>query len=138
MTQDLVYSNDKVKITFKKDKILHIHYLTNDLTLQNSKDVLAFTRLHSPWKICPVLLSGGDFINQSKEGRDYNSSYEVIQYCSAIGFLSDSLSKRLVANFFVSMNKDKIPMRFFPNEQDAFEWLSQFETITNEGVVISK
>ena len=75
-------------------------------------------------------------MNQEKESREFNGSHEVLQYCSAMAFISDSLAKKLLANFFISINKDKVPMKFFNNEKDALQWLSQFKTITNEGITL--
>jgi hypothetical protein len=134
--EDKVYNNNLVEVTFRKDKIMHIHYLVDDMTLENSKEILRFTRSKCPWKLSPLYLTGGDFMSQDKESREFNSSNEVTQYCSAIAFLSDSLGKKLLANFFISMNKDKIPMKFFNSAEEAFKWLSQFKTISLDGSVL--
>ena len=136
MSKDLIFNNELVQLTFRSDKILHIHYITEDMTIENSKFVLQYTRTNSPWKISTVFLTGSNFMTQSKESRDFNSSAEVLQYCSAIAFLADSLAQKLLANFFVSMNKNKIPMRFFDNTADALKWLSQFKTISNNDEIL--
>lgn len=127
--QNLVYENNLVRVTFRTEGIMHIHYLTEELNLAKSKEVLAFTREHSPWQLAPLLISGGDFMSDNKESRTFNSSEEVLQYCSAIAFLSDSIAKKLLANFFISLNKGKIPMRFFNTEEEALAWLSAFPTL---------
>lgn len=134
--EDIIYSNNLIKVTYRSDKIIHLHYLTDDLTLEDSKEILKFTRKHSPWIQSPILLTGGDFMNQDKESREFNGSEEVIQYCSAMAFISDSLAKKILANFFISMNNHKVPMKFFKTEEEAFKWLSQFKTITNEGDIL--
>jgi hypothetical protein len=134
--EDIVHSNNLVQVTYRHDKIIHLHYLTDDMTLENSKEILKFTRSHSPWKLSPILLTGGDFMSQEKESREFNGSDEVIQYCSAIAFISDSLAKKILANFFISINKDKVPMKFFKTEEEAFKWLSQFKTVSNESITL--
>ena len=134
--EDQVHSNNLVTVTYRSDKIIHIHYLIDDMTLENSKKILDFTRTNSPWKISPLFLTGGDFMSQDKESREYNSSPDVLQHCSAIAFLSDSLAKKLLANFFISINRDKIPMKFFKTEEEAYKWLSQFKTVSNEGITL--
>jgi hypothetical protein len=53
-----------------------------------------------------------------------------------MAFISDSLAKKLLANFFISINKDKVPMKFFKNEKEAIVWLSQFKTVSLEGDVL--
>jgi hypothetical protein len=134
--EDKVYNNNLVEVTFRKDNITHINYLIDEMTLENSKEILRFTRSKSPWKLSPLYLTGGDFMNQDKESREFNASVEVTQYCSAIAFLSDSLGKKLLANFFISMNRDKIPMKFFTSDEEAFKWLSQFKTISLDGNIL--
>jgi len=134
--EDKVYNNNLVEVTFRKDNITHIHYLIDEMTLENSKEILHFSRSKSPWKLSPLYLSGGNFMSQDKESREFNASEEVTQYCSAIAFLSDSLGKKLLANFFISMNRDKIPMKFFNSEEEAFKWLSQFKTISLDGNIL--
>ncbi len=129
LMKEQVFDNMLVKVTFRADGVMHIHYLTEDLNLEKSKEVLDFTRTHSPWQLAPLLISGGDFMSDNKESKSFNSSPEVLQYCSAIAFLSDSIAKKLLANFFITLNKGKIPMRFFSTEADALKWLSAFPTL---------
>jgi hypothetical protein len=134
--EDKVYRNNLVEVTYRKDGITHIHYLINEMTLENSKEILRFTRLNSPWKLSPIFLTGGDTMKQDKESREFNASKEVTQYCSAMAFLSDSIAKKLLANFFISMYKDNVQMKFFNSEAEAYKWLSQFKTISLDGIVL--
>src|SRR5688572_17398433 len=98
--ESIVHEHPLVRVTFRADGILHLHYLTEELSLQYSKDVLAFTRQHSPWQIAPLYITGNDYMNDDKESKKFNSSEEVLQYCSAVAFFSDTLAKKLLANFF--------------------------------------
>lgn len=127
------YSNKLVTVTFRPDKITHIHYLVSEMTLDNSKEILRFTRSHSPWSISPIFLTGQDFMTQDNESRDFNGSNEVMQYCSAMAFVSDSVAKRLLANFFISMNRNKIPMKFLSTQKECLDWLATFKTISLNG-----
>ena len=127
-----IIENKLVRLHFRGDNILHLHYLTTELNLTASKDILSFTREHSPWKISPLLITGDEFMNQDKESLSFNASKEVLQYCSAFGFITDSVAKKILANFYMTVNRGKIPMRFFSNEADAAEWLAQFPTVKLE------
>lgn len=118
-----------VRLDFRSDGIIHLHYLTEILDLKSSREVLEFTRLHSPWKLSPLLISGSEFTNQDKASLDFNGSEEVTKYCSAYGFITDSLAKKILANFFIKLNKGKIPMRFFNTQAEAIVWLKQYPTI---------
>lgn len=134
MTNPITIENELVRITFTSQQYIHLHYLTKELTLQKSKEVLSLTRQHCPWSISPLLITGGDFMSDDRESRAFNSSGEVTQYCSAIAFVSDTLAKKILANFFISMFKLNVPVRYFNKEEEAIEWLLKFPTISKEVV----
>lgn len=119
--------HEKVTITFREDGILELDYKDGELTLEDSKSIFRITRANSPWKLAPLFIKGGDFLNQSKESRNFNGSDEVMKYSSAIAFLSDNLAKKLLANFFILFFKKNKPMQFFANEAEAIKWLKQFK-----------
>lgn len=117
------------EIIFREDLILQINYDEIFLTLEDSKNIFKVTRENCPWDKSPVYLTGGGFTNQDAESRKYHGSEEVTKHCSAIAFLSDSLAQRIMANFFMTVIRPKVPTKAFSSEQSAIEWLKKFETI---------
>ncbi len=77
-------------------------------------------------KKMPLLFIPHDFSNVSKEGGKFATSDQGVKYTSAIGVLIDNLAKKILMNFFLSINKPKVPTRGFSTKEDAYTWLSKF------------
>lgn len=62
----------------------------------------------------------------TKEARDYlaNEGNELV---SASAILVSSPVLRMMANFYIMVNKPIYPTRMFTNRDSAIEWLSQFK-----------
>lgn len=78
-------------------------------------------------KKMPLLFMPHDFLHLSKEGAKYATSTEGTKYSLAIAVLSDNLAKKILMNFFLSINKPIVPTKGFSNQKDAFTWLSKFK-----------
>jgi hypothetical protein len=74
----------------------------------------------------PLYFSAHDFLNISVDARKDAASDEGGKYTLANAVLIDSLAKKIVFNFFMTINKPKIPTKGFSNREDAFAWLSRF------------
>jgi hypothetical protein len=66
------------------------------------------------------------FLHLSKDGAKYATSVEGTKYSLAIAVISDNLAKKILVNFFLSINKPIVPTKGFSNQKDAFVWLSKF------------
>lgn len=77
-------------------------------------------------KKMPLLFMPHDFLHLSKEGAKYATSIEGTKYSLAIGVLSDNLAKKILMNFFLSINKPIVPTKGFSTREDAYTWLSKF------------
>ncbi len=65
--------------------------------------------------------------NSTKEARDYmaNEGNELVK---ASAILIDSPLLRMMANFYISVNKPKNPTQMFTDEKHAIKWLQQFKS----------
>jgi hypothetical protein len=59
-----------------------------------------------------------------KESRDYLAN-EGSDFVIASALLVNSTVMKMAVNFFISVNKPKIPTRMFTTEQEAIGWLKQ-------------
>jgi hypothetical protein len=83
--------------------------------LQENKPFLAFVDNREMWQL-------------TKEANDYSVSKEVGELSIAMAVLSDSsLPRRLIANFFIRINKSHCPTKLFNSEEKAIEWLNTFK-----------
>jgi len=124
-----IVKTEYATITFRDDGIIHVHYEDMLLSLEQVKSVFYTTRKHAPWIQAPVFLSGGTFSNQDADARAFSGSEEVLKHCSAIAFLSKTISEKLLASFFIKFMKPTKPTKFFSSENDAITWLKGFETV---------
>lgn len=74
-------------------------------------------------KKMPLLFIPHDFLNVNKEGGKYAASDEGVKYTLAIAVLIDNLAKKLLLNFFSTINKPKVPTKGFSTKEEAFTWL---------------
>ena len=132
---DRIIEHALLTITFKKEGIIHLDYKDGDLTLEKSKEIFALTRKYAPWEAAPLFITGSDFLNDSKESKEYNGSEEVLKHCTAIAFLSDNTAKKLLANFFIYFFGGSVPMRSFSTAEEALVWLKKYPAIAKENSI---
>ena len=70
--------------------------------------------------ICPP--SATTNVDLLKElSKNKNNPYSI-----ADGFVLSSIAQKILANFYLKINKPERPTRFFNNEEQAKEWILQF------------
>lgn len=75
---------------------------------------------------CPLLHIVGDYVTVDKDARDYASSEEGLKFSKAEAFVINSLPHKILANFYMKMQKPSVPTKFFRTKQEAEEWLLQY------------
>ncbi|UKN02649.1 hypothetical protein K6119_03870 [Paracrocinitomix mangrovi] len=63
----------------------------------------------------------------SKEAREIVTSLEGSFYKKADAIIINSISKKLLANLFLSFQKPVVPTKVFTKIEDAEEWLGQLQ-----------
>lgn len=81
-------------------------------------------------KKMPLHFTVPEFLQIGDAARKYATSNEGVTYSLAITVLIDNLAKKILFNFFMNVNKPKIPTKSFTNREDAFLWLEQIHKIT--------
>ena len=104
-----VVSGEDISYTIKET--LDVHNKINELT--NCEPMLI---LHVPGKYATIDDASRKFI-ASKEG---------LRYCIAQAFVIHSMAQKMVANFFMRVNKPVKPTRFFNTQEEAENWLGKF------------
>lgn len=62
-------------------------------------------------------------LSSSSETRKYGADIEFIKYHLAHAIVANSLPVRLLSNFFININKPKVPTRLFKDEANARLWI---------------
>ena len=86
---------------------------------------LGWNRLQE-YKPVVALIYNQGVLKMEKNAREYFVSGEGIKGIIAAAFVVDSPFTSFMANFFVSVNKPKMPVRIFTNTEGALKWLQKF------------
>lgn len=74
----------------------------------------------------PLLVDIRGIQGMDRAARAYYSSAEVGQTLKAIALLIESPVSKVLANFFLGLNKASVPVRLFTSEEAALTWLKNF------------
>lgn len=74
----------------------------------------------------PILISGGKYSTTNVEVMSFLAKNENIPYSKVSAYVTNSISQKLLGNFYIKINKPERPTRFFNAKEDALIWLKQY------------
>lgn len=115
------------QITFREDGIIEVVFGDNELlTEENCKELIEAYRSVLRKKKVPILHIVGKYMNVTKEAREFGASEEGLEFSLAEAYVFNSLPHRIIANFYLNINKPSVPTRFFKTKSEAEIWLKTF------------
>lgn len=108
-------SNDIVYVLFKDD-------CTLDIPLQLR--LLDYYRDITKGKLMRFIFLAAENVSITKEARDNAILIEDQSMVGASALIVNNLAYKIIANFYMKVNKPKRPLKAFGNESDAIEWLN--------------
>lgn len=125
--EDNIIENDFAIVHSREDGIVHITFKEGteiDIDLQDQM-------LKVYIEICagkkrPFLYSGIGEVSITKEGREYSKQLEDDFPATATAIIADNLAYRIIANFYLKVNKPKTPYKVFNDIDSAEVWLKTF------------
>ncbi len=115
-------------VLWEEDGIYCSRYKKPTVDLEMAKMSVAARLRHSKSHPCKLFLDIKNLRYVSQAAREYSASDESIYMAQACAVLAPSRITKLIANFFLSFNKPKIPFQIFTSKEKAFEWLKMTET----------
>ena len=109
-------SNDIVYVLFKDD-------CTLDIPLQLR--LLDYYRDITKGKLMRFIFLAAENVSITKEARDNAILIEDQSMVGASALIINNLAYKIIANFYMKVNKPKRPLKAFGNEEDAIEWLKK-------------
>ncbi len=73
-----------------------------------------------------IILETGDFTDVSQEARVAMASDKVEANRMATALIIDKFAQKLIGNFFLRVNKPKVPTKIFSNQKDGLTWVKRF------------
>lgn len=75
----------------------------------------------------PIIIDARFVKSISKEARDHFSLKNRASRTMAFAIIVDSPLSRIIANFFIGLNKPAVPVRLFTDEETALKWCRQLK-----------
>jgi len=86
--------------------------------------VTAFERL-ADGKPRPLLADIGGIKSITKEARKFVTGDDPVKMMLSAAIIVGSPVSRLIGNFFLGLNRPKIPVKLFDSEEKGVEWLKE-------------
>ena len=74
-------------------------------------------------KLMPFIFLAAENVSVTKEARDNAILIENQSMVGASALIVTNLAYKIIANFYMKVNKPKRPLKAFGNEEEAIKWL---------------
>jgi hypothetical protein len=118
---------DKVVILSRKDGIIQVIFkegIELDVDLQD-RMLVVYLQLFGNTKR-PFLFNAFNDVVITKEARDHSAELEKTYPGIASAVIADNLAYKIIANFYLKVNKPKTPYKVFNDVASAEIWLKTF------------
>jgi hypothetical protein len=110
-----------------KDNILEVSYMPGLRITQEIAEKIVSDRLSfAEGKNMATMIMSRGVISMDKAAREYLASVEGTKNLLATAIIVDSAFSSFLGNFFLRVNKTKMPVKIFSNIPRAKKWLQQF------------
>lgn len=118
---------DKATCELLKKGVVHVQVKMNaDIDIDDILQIRTSNEKLADGNKYVVLFEIAEFAFVSKEAREYGGENELGKLRKAMAIVVKSMAHRLLANFFINVNKPPTPTKVFNDKEKALEWLNQF------------
>lgn len=96
------------------------------INLEMAKEIVQIRLTFAEHKSMPALINGQGVVSVDKAARDFFSSKHGIKGLKAAAIIVESPFNSFLGNFFLWVNKTRLPVKIFTNSSFAFSWLKKF------------
>ncbi|MBC5992406.1 DUF7793 family protein [Pontibacter cellulosilyticus] len=112
---------------FIEEGILHVYYKRiENMDLDIAKECVLTRKEFTNNRVYPCLINVIQMKSSTKEARDFFAT-EGNEGISASALIVNSSAFKMMANFYIMVNRPKNPTRLFTDKASALEWLEQFK-----------
>ncbi|MES2838075.1 MAG: hypothetical protein V4667_11165 [Bacteroidota bacterium] len=109
------------------DGILYVRVTTEvEETVERSKKLVKTIGKMVNNKKVPLLSKFDEFVMPPKENRDFWSKKDSCPYTSAEAFITNSVAMKIIANFYMRIEKPQRVTKMFTDTEEARKWLKTF------------
>lgn len=107
-----------------EDNLYECIYHTDVLNIDVARNMVEYRHSIMPTNKIIVFADLRKVRTISKEARDYLSQGKAVENVIAAALLANSISARLIFNFFLNFNKPPLPIKLFQTREEALKWLN--------------
>ena len=111
------------KVSFLDVGIVKVITIIRDETIENARELYDIIKIVTENKKCPVLVDMRLQKSITREARQFYSRKESMDIITALALFVESPISKVLANFYLGLNKPPCPTRLFTSEDEAREWL---------------
>lgn len=115
-----------VHFELQNDLMIGIYKKDLKINLDRAKEIVKVRQELADYKPVIGLIYNQGVVKMDKKAREYLASPEGVKGIIAAAIVVGSPFTSFMANFFVAVNKPKMPVRIFSNSEDALKWLQKF------------
>lgn len=120
--------NKTTELYLDEEGILRTTFLEGaEIDLEEAKENLRSVRKLSGGNKILNLVDGRAYFTMTKRARDFAAGKESNEFNIACAIVSNSLTNRLLINFFITFHKPPAPVKMFSSEEEALKWLRKFK-----------
>lgn len=120
------FETDAFRIKLSDNFLKEIRVKKNvTLSPDNVRESMALSANFMPGEKFYVLIEGEENGSVSTEARRLAASEEYSRYTAALALCSNSLYLAIIGNLFLTVNRPKVPTRFFERREDGLIWLEE-------------
>lgn len=97
-----------------------------ELMAEDARETLPLHSKQIGGKKLRVFIDPADVKFTTKEVRDAFSREDTVKYLSAVALLVADSMARFLGNLSLAFGGAKVPVKFFPSEDAAIQWLQKF------------
>ena len=124
MNNEIITSSHKILLL--DDGIVKLICFTRDETIEKAREALDAFKIISEGKKIPLLVDNRQQKSISREARMFYSGKEFTDQLTALAFVVESTISKVLANFYLGLNKPPYPTRLFTKEDEAIKWLKTY------------
>lgn len=114
------------EVFLRGDGIVQLNTKDMNYSVQHIKEINKAQGKVAGDKKRPLLVITAPYGNLDSEAREYMASLESTKYSTAEAFVISSLGQKILANFYLKVNKPNVPTRIFNDIKQAEEWLRDY------------
>jgi hypothetical protein len=118
--------NEYVKIWIEEG-ILFMIYKKDHIDIQYAKNAVESRLALSQGKSYPVFVDLNHVKGVTKDARGFLAGDQAADLINASALWGVHEMIKMLANFYLALNKPDVPVKFFSDKQKALEWLGKYK-----------